>query len=97
MNDQYPPPICFDPLTGLTCKDVLNVLMAYIDGELPADQVAAFEEHLALCSSCVNYLASYRKSVRLARIAMAEPPALTLDAMPNDLLRAILNASRRVA
>lgn len=51
----------------MTCKEVLEFLMAYIDNELPADQREDFDRHLKVCPSCVNYMKSYRETVRLSR------------------------------
>jgi anti-sigma factor RsiW len=46
---------------------------AYHDGELPADQVAAFEEHLQTCAECRELLAALRAmSQRVAAAPMVE-------------------------
>ncbi len=75
---------------GITCRDVIETLMAYIDGELSPHDRAEIEKHLSICRSCVNYLESYRASVRAAAEAMRShsPPT----PMPDDLVRAILKA-----
>ena len=72
----------------MTCRDVLDFLMAYLDGELTAEQRAAFDHHLSLCDACRDYLASYRATLRLERAADpdAAPP------VPDELVRAILAA-----
>ena len=75
----------------MTCREALDFLMAYLDGELTAEQRAAFDEHLSICASCRRYLASYRETVRLERIANLEeaPP------LPDDLVRAIVAAQKK--
>ncbi|MBX9736411.1 MAG: zf-HC2 domain-containing protein [Phycisphaerales bacterium] len=75
---------------GITCRDVIETLMAYIDGELSPHDRAEIEKHLSICRSCVNYLESYRASIRAAAEAMRShsPPT----PMPDDLVRAILEA-----
>jgi hypothetical protein len=55
---------------------------------------ARFEEHLAVCPDCVNYLHSYEETVRLGRAAFDEPDAPLPEGIPEDLVQAIL-AMRR--
>ena len=72
----------------MTCRDVIDFLMAYVDGQLTAEQRAAFDQHLSICEACRDYLASYGATLRLER-------ALDLDAappVPEELVRAIVAA-----
>ncbi len=43
------------------CKEWRNQAMAYLDGELPAMERAAFEEHLAGCPTCARVFQEYRQ------------------------------------
>lgn len=72
-----------------TCREVIDFLGQYVEGELPEAQRSEFERHLELCPPCVRYLDSYRDSIRLARDACAEAPT---EAPPESLVRAILAA-----
>lgn len=36
----------------IDCRQALMKLWEYLDGELPADEVAALREHLAHCARC---------------------------------------------
>lgn len=74
----------------ITCRDVLEFLMAYLDGELPPDHRAAFDHHLALCDACRDYLASYQATIRLAR--EVDDKDGDAPAPPEDLVRAVLAA-----
>ncbi|HYO14069.1 MAG TPA: zf-HC2 domain-containing protein [Thermoanaerobaculia bacterium] len=76
---------------GVMCREVLTFLSAYLDGELPPDVVAAFDEHIAHCESCVAYIQSYKQTVELGKRALAEEEEA---ALPEDLLRAVLAARR---
>lgn len=78
----------------MTCRDFLDFIMGYLDGELPADVRAPFERHLSLCPDCDRYLRRYRATAVAARPAFAEPEAAVPDEVPDELVRAIL-ASRR--
>jgi anti-sigma factor RsiW len=74
----------------MTCREMHEFLMAYLDGELPAEQHAIFVKHLDRCRHCVHYLESYRVTVHLCRGAFAEPP----PPVPEELVRAVLVARR---
>ncbi|MBW2373083.1 MAG: hypothetical protein JRF70_11140 [Deltaproteobacteria bacterium] len=76
----------------LTCREFADFLRAYLEADLPSDQWEAFEDHVRICPPCVNYLDTYKETVRLGRCVCEDgggpPPA---DA-PEDLIRAILVA-----
>jgi len=81
----------------MNCREFVDFLMAYIDEELPAAQRAAFDEHLATCPSCVTYLDTYRETVRLGREVCVDPDGPAPEDVPDDLIRAILDARRSQA
>jgi anti-sigma factor RsiW len=74
----------------VTCRDVIEFLMDYCDGELPDGERALFDAHLADCPDCVAYLKNYEQTVRLEKDAFAEPPG----DMPEGLIQAILAARK---
>ena len=43
----------------MTCREIADFLLAYLDGELSAGWRRAFEAHLAECPQCVDYIESY--------------------------------------
>jgi len=51
----------------LRCREVSELLAAYVDGELPLDCRRAVEFHLADCPDCWAYLGSYRQTVDLGK------------------------------
>ena len=51
----------------VTCQQLIDFLMSYLDNELPAGQRAEFDRHMAACPSCVDYVKTYEKTVSLAR------------------------------
>ncbi len=79
---------------SMTCKDVSEFLMAYLDNELSTDQQTHFEEHLGVCSSCVRYLEQYKRTIRLGQAAHAPPEAPAAGYVPAGLIDAI-NAARK--
>ena len=77
----------------MNCREFTEFLHEYLFGNLPADERAEFDKHLAECAWCVAYLDSYQKTIRLEQAAYsipedAPPPA---DA-PEELIQAILRA-----
>ena len=77
----------------ITCEELIAFLGDYLAGELPSEKNAEFERHLAVCASCVAYIASYRETIRLARAA-ATAPELRVAEAPEELIAAILAATR---
>lgn len=80
-------------MLDLTCRDVAEFLMAYLDRELDEAHRAAFEHHLAECDECVLYVRRYEATVRLGKAAF-DDPAGPPDALPERLARAILAARK---
>ena len=78
----------------MTCQEILDFLMHYLDGELPAEQRAYFEEHLGECPCCVDYRRTYQETIRLGRAACAGEEAGCQD-VPEALIQAILAARRQ--
>jgi anti-sigma factor RsiW len=86
-----------DPVSGLelTCRDICDFVMAWLDGDLPDRERAIFEAHLKLCRQCVNYLDSYRATIQLARSSHEANPCAALPPVPEDLVKAILAARKK--
>jgi anti-sigma factor RsiW len=54
------------PVPEMTCQELVEVVTDYLEGALlPADR-ARFEEHLATCTGCRNYVEQLRMTLRLA-------------------------------
>jgi anti-sigma factor RsiW len=82
----------------VTCAEIIDFLMAYVDGDLPAEQQAIFAHHLEICPACQNYLDSYRQTLLLSKQACDEV-ALPQNCapIPADLVKAIIAARRNNA
>jgi anti-sigma factor RsiW len=48
----------------MTCREMVELVTAYLEGHLPADQRARFEEHLAICDGCEAYVEEMRDTLR---------------------------------
>ena len=76
----------------MTCRELIEFLDEYASDALPAPQRSLFDEHVAGCLDCQNYLESYRRTVRLGRLAFAEPNEPVPADVPEGLVKAILSA-----
>ncbi len=77
----------------MTCREMVDFLMDYVNGELPAEQRSDFDGHLAACPPCIAYLESYKETIKLGRqvCGREEIP----DDVPQELIDAILSARQR--
>jgi predicted anti-sigma-YlaC factor YlaD len=73
----------------VSCNDVADFLMDYLDGTLPFAQRMTFKLHLSLCPDCRRYIDSYKKTIQISRLAHTSPE---LSNPPEDLIQAILKS-----
>ena len=78
-------------MTNLTCHELIDFLSDYLDGALPGETVAVFDQHLAICPDCVSYLDNFRATLQATKSAFASDAAVAN--VPEELVQAIL-ASR---
>lgn len=52
---------------GLSCADVLERLSDFVDGELPAGEVARIETHLRGCDACERFGGEFTAVVKAIR------------------------------
>lgn len=74
----------------MTCAEFIEFLLEYEAGLLPPEVRARFDEHLAICPDCVNYLASYRATVALGGGLLGDPADPVPQSVPDELVQAIL-------
>lgn len=77
----------------ITCRELIEVIGAYLDHELSPRMEEEFQRHLAVCDSCVAYLSMYEKTIRAARAAAHWDDAL-VEAAPDELVLAIIEAAK---
>ena len=81
----------------MTCQELCEFLMQYLDGELPEPERASFAEHVDICPPCLAYLQTYRKTIELGQSICTEPEGDVPDDVPEELVQAILAARSRGA
>lgn len=79
----------------LSCRELVDFLADYLEGQLSETRRDLFDAHLAGCPSCVSYVRSYQDTVRLGREAFLTPDDTLPTDVPADLLQAILDIRKR--
>ena len=60
----------------LACQEVVELVTAYLEDGLSADDRERFEEHLVFCDGCQNYLAQMRETIVVTgRVPVGALPA----------------------
>ena len=74
---------------GLRCRDVLDLLPDYVDGELDADTLGRVNEHLRGCDTCEKFGGEYGALVAHLRdrLTAAEPEAGVADRLADHMRR----------
>jgi anti-sigma factor RsiW len=49
----------------MRCVEFVELVTAYLEDQLPAEQRVAFEEHLRRCPGCDRYLDQFRTTISL--------------------------------
>ena len=47
----------------MSCKELVELVSDYLEGELPAADVVRFEAHLEECDGCTRYLEQMRETI----------------------------------
>jgi anti-sigma factor RsiW len=75
----------------MNCREVAELLLEYVGGELAPDAHTRLELHLEKCPPCAHFTASYRLTVTLTR----RLPRAELSPEAAARLRAALEAAQR--
>lgn len=78
----------------MTCREIIEFLMEYLDDELPPAQKAVFDRHMKVCPQCVCYLDSYKRTIEMGKTAFTCKGDNVPDQVPEELIRAILAARK---
>jgi anti-sigma factor RsiW len=71
----------------LTCAELVMLVTEYLDGALPPEERARFEEHAEACPDCGDHLEQMR-------LTIAAAGRLREDQIPAPAQRALLDAFR---
>jgi anti-sigma factor RsiW len=71
----------------VTCIELVELVTDYLEGSMPADQRARFDEHVSGCEGCTTYREQFRITIRLTGM-------LTEEQIAPDARAALLDAFR---
>jgi len=74
-------------MSDIDCREFVERVTSYLEGDLDAQAEQDFIDHLALCDGCERYLDQMRQTTQ----ALTDLPA---DTLPGDARSALLNAFR---
>lgn len=52
-------------MADLTCKELVELVTEYLEGELSRRDRKRFEQHISGCTNCTRYVAQFRETIRL--------------------------------
>jgi anti-sigma factor RsiW len=70
---------------AFSCQELVELVTAYLEGALSAEDETRFEEHIAGCDGCSAYLEQMRATIR--HVGRLTPEAISADA-ERELLEA---------
>lgn len=80
----------------ITCKQLIEFIADYLDGEIAPDAKHEFERHLKVCPSCVAYLESYQQTIALGKQALHPCDDPASGTVPEGLVRAVREARSKM-
>jgi predicted anti-sigma-YlaC factor YlaD len=57
---------------SITCREVVELLNDFLEGELPEPQRVRVDEHLRGCNGCTTILEEFRETIRLTGMLTVE-------------------------
>ena len=57
----------------MTCRELANLLIDYVSGELAQEHRERLDHHLSKCPPCVAYVETYTLTIKLTRKLPDEP------------------------
>lgn len=80
----------------MTCREFVEFLWRYLEDELSRAERNTFDDHIANCPHCEQYLQQYQDTVRMGKQAVVSSDAPVPSDVPEDLVQAILKARRAI-
>jgi anti-sigma factor RsiW len=74
-------------MAELTCQEIVELITAYLDGDLDDSTTQTFEDHLAVCPGCATY-------VEQIRVTIARLGEVPVESLPADTQLHLLDAFR---
>ena len=71
----------------LSCRELVELVTAYLEGALEPGEHARFEEHLAACDNCTAYLEQLRQTLVAVGTIRADDLSAAAEAALLDAFR----------
>jgi len=52
-------------IEALSCQELVELVTDYLEGALTPADLRRFEEHIAICGACTEYLRQLRETIRI--------------------------------
>ena len=56
----------------MNCIQLVDLVTDYLEGSMPVEQRARFDEHIASCDGCTTYMEQFRITIRLTGMLSEE-------------------------
>jgi anti-sigma factor RsiW len=57
----------------VTCREVAELLIDFVEGELPEMQMLSLQRHICACPPCLFYMETYQTTIEATRALPEEP------------------------
>ncbi|MBI3014963.1 MAG: zf-HC2 domain-containing protein [Candidatus Tectomicrobia bacterium] len=57
----------FSAARGVSCEELVRLLIGYVDGTLPAEDRTRLDAHFKDCAHCLSMMRTYRQTIDLSR------------------------------
>lgn len=81
--------------TILTCRDVEEFMIDYVDGGMSLLTRLQFTMHVMICSDCRKYLKMYKDTIALGKRVFDRPDDDAAGQVPDEILHAIMVATEK--
>ena len=76
---------------GMSCEQFVQLILEYVEGRLPDEQLPLFHKHQGACINCETFLKSYQATIRSVGTLKEDECA----EVPEALVRAVLASIRK--
>jgi anti-sigma factor RsiW len=72
---------------AINCQELVELVTDYLEGALDPADLRRFEEHLADCGKCTEYLAQLRATIRAVGLITPDDLSIAAEAALLDVFR----------
>jgi anti-sigma factor RsiW len=74
----------------ISCQQLIEYCLDYIDGDLPDEEQTRFRRHLGQCPDCVTFFETYRRTPEVSRTILGT----SMPTSVKESVRAFLRGRR---